>query len=886
MSDSASQSVRPRALAVERESSAREHLAQLLSQIGFAVAIADNATDAAAALEQNEFALAVVDAGIGEGSGHTLLTTLAQAAVPCIAVIGERDPLPHAWAGGVVRRPVKESALRHQIHMALAVGVVPDTQPAAGISSGSAQTPSEASVALQRQLLEQQTLSALTRSLSGVLDLDVLLTQVVEAAVRLCNAEEGLLLLPDESGKELYIRAVKGLDSEIARNFRVKTGDTLAGQVYRSGKPVLIGDQGLQKVKTAYLVRSLLYVPMSIKGQTIGVLGVNNRQSDRRFSARDSDLLQNLAAHAAVAIENARLYEESVLRARELSMLVQAAQVTNSTLALDQVLSIIASQFIGALDVSQCYITGWSADTRALRPLAIRYRALWRPATGPVFTPDARPELQRMLHQQRPIVVELAAPAEDHLLGVWLPQYYRAQGVLYVPLVAQNQLLGLASFMRLRHPFAEDQAVHPSMSAVHWLAVQTAVMLVGSDASQRQDDLFEAAQQLLAMAGADWCDIALWNSAQQQFEVTLSYGEAIWQGATGPRLDLRQFPELQAILRTPQTLTSGDQNELRHLCGVSYGRSMLAAPLAIKGQIAGLVFLTDTLHERRFGRREIELMQALVAQAANAIDNARLYQDLALSLEELHRAQNRLVQAARLSAMGELAAAVAHQINNPLTTILGDAELMLAEADRSDADRESLAAIVRAGKRAHEVVRRLLTMARHKSGDGELSAMDINTTIEHTLALVRGHLQQGRVTLRVELADHLPPVQAVQGELEDVWMNLLLNARDAVAGSPQPEIGIRSALAADRQHVEVRVWDNGTGISPEHQKHIFDPFYTTKSPGEGTGLGLHISKQIVERCQGSINLETVYNQGTCFIVRLPLFARPEYHDHPTLHPGR
>ena len=131
-----------------------------------------------------------------------------------------------------------------------------------------------------------------------------LLTQVVDAAVSLSHAEEGLLLLPDEEDQTLLIRAAKGLDTETARNFRIKTQDSLAGTVYRSGRPVLVGDQGPQKVKTEYLVKSLLYVPLSIKGEIIGVLGVNNKYTDRTFSQHDLELLQDLAAHAAIAIEN------------------------------------------------------------------------------------------------------------------------------------------------------------------------------------------------------------------------------------------------------------------------------------------------------------------------------------------------------------------------------------------------------------------------------------------------------------------------------------------------------------------------------------------------------------------------------------------------------
>src|SRR5581483_8187576 len=137
------------------------------------------------------------------------------------------------------------------------------------------------------------------------------------------HAEEGMILLPDEEGKALYIRAMKGVDDASARNFRIKTEDPLVGRAYKSGEPILIGDRGWQRVKTEYFVKSLLYVPMTYKGQTIGVLGVNNRLVDRVFTAHDQELLLDLAAHAAIAIENARLYEERLLQNRQLTTLVE-----------------------------------------------------------------------------------------------------------------------------------------------------------------------------------------------------------------------------------------------------------------------------------------------------------------------------------------------------------------------------------------------------------------------------------------------------------------------------------------------------------------------------------------------------------------------------------
>ncbi len=162
-------------------------------------------------------------------------------------------------------------------------------------------------------------------------------------------------------------------------------------------------------------------------------------------------------------------------------------------------------------------------------------------------------------------------------------------------------------------------------------------------------------------------------------------------------------------------------------------------------------------------------------------------------------------------------------------------------------------------------------MARQQTGEEAPEPQEVNTTIRNTLTLVESHIRQGRIALTVDLADGLPPVSAVPGQLEDVWLNLLLNARDAVVNRPDPRIGISTRYLQAEGGVEVTVWDNGIGIPEQLQEQIFDPFFTTKPVGEGTGLGLHICKQVVRKCGGSIRMQSAYNEGTRFTIFLPVW---------------
>jgi PAS domain S-box-containing protein len=184
---------------------------------------------------------------------------------------------------------------------------------------------------LERRVQELSTLHSIGKAVTSSLNLEQVLNRIVEASVFLTNAEESFLLLIDEASGDLYMRAGKGLGEKGARGFRIKVEDTIAGEVVRTGKPVNIGgaEQDTYKVKTGYLVKSLLSVPLKLRNRTIGVLSVDNMvATGRPFTAHDMELLSALADYAAVAIENARLYQRAEERAQELTQALEGREGT------------------------------------------------------------------------------------------------------------------------------------------------------------------------------------------------------------------------------------------------------------------------------------------------------------------------------------------------------------------------------------------------------------------------------------------------------------------------------------------------------------------------------------------------------------------------------
>ena len=179
----------------------------------------------------------------------------------------------------------------------------------------------------ERRVRELSTLHDIGRAVTSLLDLEEVVHRVVEAAVFLTGAEEGFLLLVDQETKELYMRAGKGLSQKEARSFRVKVEDSLSGQVITTGKPIMVSsveDQEEFKLKTGYLVKSLLHVPLKLGNVVIGVLSVHNRVLSKAFTDYDLRTLTTLAGYAAVAIENARLYQSMGEKAQQLSQTLDA----------------------------------------------------------------------------------------------------------------------------------------------------------------------------------------------------------------------------------------------------------------------------------------------------------------------------------------------------------------------------------------------------------------------------------------------------------------------------------------------------------------------------------------------------------------------------------
>ncbi len=231
--------------------------------------------------------------------------------------------------------------------------------------------------------------------------------------------------------------------------------------------------------------------------------------------------------------------------------------------------------------------------------------------------------------------------------------------------------------------------------------------------------------------------------------------------------------------------------------------------------------------------------------------------------------QQQILQSSKMAAIGELAAGIAHEINNPLTAVIGFSELWLIKGVDDDKLRSDLGKIHEAGLKAAEIVKDLLCFSKDQKRI-EKGPMLLNEAVESSLKLIRSYYEKENINLDEDLTSGLPHILGNLGQIQQVVLNLVSNARDAILESGRGG-GIEVLTRGLDGRVVLEVSDNGPGIPDEIQDKIFEPFYTTKPPGKGTGLGLFIAYSIIKEHNGKISLRSQEGETT-FIVELPVMA--------------
>lgn len=336
--------------------------------------------------------------------------------------------------------------------------------------------------------------------------------------------------------------------------------------------------------------------------------------------------------------------------------------------------------------------------------------------------------------------------------------------------------------------------------------------------------------------------------------------------------------EKQKELLVYEEINREAQDDLNHIFKeVRQQMQLLNASVIVPGflrdRLLGFLVLGNKRSGGFYTSEDLNTFSVLGNQAALAIENALLYENIEGQVrertKELIDVQKQLIQAEKMATMGTLAGGVAHEINNPLTAILTNVQMLSAFNKSLDGDsKESLELIEGATKRCRTIVQKLMAYAKKPLETAKISKIDLIKALKNVVSFLGYQLEQENIKIIIEAKADAYVVSGDQNELEQVVTNIILNARDAIKRIKKGGV-IYIALSKTGEWIRMEIKDEGAGISREIMPKIFDPFFTTKDVGKGVGLGLSICQSIVEKHNGIITVQSAPNKGSVFTVKIP-----------------
>jgi GAF domain-containing protein/ActR/RegA family two-component response regulator len=786
--------------------------------------------------------------------------------------------------------------------------IVPDGVPDPEEQDGLNLLAAHAGVAINNAALYQaehvqstriRALAGINQRISSTLDLDELLRKITESAPQLVGVRFASFWLADEKARTLALTAHS--DPELAESFRVRVAPYEHGSVgwiARHHEPLVIEDVFSDDRMLDHDwwrrsgLRSFAGFPVMADDELLATLALCHTQPVR-LTPSQRDVVDMFLAQAAVAIRNARLYREAGRRRDVAEALARLGRGLSSTLDIARIAELVASATVELLGARGAAVYRYDTDDDTLRTVVslgpdggparalvlqrsegIAGRALseGRIVTSPdvlsdpsvTLSPALRAEIERLGHRAAIGVPLLGTQGAigSFVVRADSGREFSAEEVQALQSFADQAALAFENARLYAASQREQREAAALADTARILALSLDLDEVGDRIAQAVVPVFGAHSSSFYRIGAagELVAVARGGAGRGSFDTRL-----VWPKGVG--VAARCVEDCRPIWTRDLLADGYAMPPALHEAVVALGtRAVLAAPLNVKNQVVGALVVAYA-EPRDFEPREVALLQAFADQAALALENAQLYASARDSLARLRDTQAQLVQAAKLGALGQLVSGVAHELNNPLSVIIGYGQLLLSR-DLPNQLRRPIELMVSQGDRMAKIVRNLLYFARQRPPERTL--VDLEEVLEQTLTLRLNQLALSSISVRREYATSLPSIAADSHQLQQVILNLLLNAEQAILSTNgSGEIIVRTAPGPTPDTVVVQVADDGPGISPEDLGRVFEPFYTTKEVGQGTGLGLSVSYGIVQEHGGRLTAESRPG-ATTFTVELPV----------------
>ena len=631
-------------------------------------------------------------------------------------------------------------------------------------------------------------------------------------------------------------------------------------------------------------------LPLVMGQRLIGAVAVWRQ---REFLSAELQEMRDLALRVAPSVEVIVTFSEMAGHLRRLGMLNDFVLTVSSAQSLDQIARRVFALLARGFGAELIALYLLSTDGRLLRD----YRTL-----------DGKVSAMSVSVQGHPIQPFLRTGqlrrVNDITVEDFVPIHKEARSALIVPLKYRGQTIGVLSIESPRVGAFNQYDEHLMVVIASHLAGLIEYRRLRDEAEGRARSLgliHEVVQQVIGLTDKKEVAQITADLLAQYFKFELAAVLLLdddlklsIHGFGGTRADVVQHALRGSDLSTAEgitgrVLTTGESILVNDTSQDRYYKALkgwdagaeICVPMKEGERVLGIIDVESANHNS-FSQNDLLAIESLAGILAAVVSNADQYQrmqevvrrlrvteiELKARMEAQQDAEHRLVQAAKLAAVGEMAAGIAHELNNPLTTVTGFSELVLEEIPQGAAHREELEMVLHEARRASDVVRRLLDFSRQ--GERSRTRADLNEIVEDVVALTKHLIHTNGVRLTLDLMKDLPWVSVDRNQMKQVLLNLIHNGLQAMPSGGNLQVITSTARRDNRDWVTMSVCDSGVGISSKDKDRIFEPFFTTRGDIGGTGLGLSVTYGIVTDHGGTIEVNTNPGNGSMFRVWLPI----------------
>ena len=737
---------------------------------------------------------------------------------------------------------------------------------------------------------ELSILNVISQTVNQSLDLDEILNKTLDKMMEMTDVGSAGIYLLDEKNNDLVYVAHRGFSKNFLKGMkRMKLGEGVTGRVADSGESIFVENYPNHPEALPLAIeeglKSLAVIPLRSREKIYGTLNIA-RKEIARITPFEKNLFNSIGQIISGALERTSLYTENVKRLEELKTLYSISQEIASKLELKVILQKIMESSIELLGAESGTIALWD-NRKQNYAIAIAHR-LPESLIGMEFTPPWSGVVGEVISKKSPVLYK---DYERHPNRLKELDSYHFKEVLGVPLIVREMIIGTMvvgssdpevhfqqSEIDLLYNFAHQAAIaignaklyEDSLAKIKQL---TTLHEIGKTLSSTLDldELFKKALELLKDRwGYVLCGIFFLDKEKDELYIKHVIGR-----------DLEEVKHMQFkvgvdgivgwVAKAGELLYVPDvSKDPRYIPGSPAGKSEVALPLKIRERVVGVLDV-ESDQPRGFDEEDLKTLSSFASQVSISIENAQLFSDLKRTLQELKQAQDQIIQAEKLRAMGEMASGVAHDFNNVLAVVLGNIQLLLYQLDRLSPEeiRDGLELIERSSKDGAETIRRIQEFTGVRR-DKEFISASLNEIITEVVNITqpRWKDQPQKKGIQVDLTTQLGDIPWIMGnpsELREVLTNIIFNAVDAM-----PKGGRLTIVTQPQTEdwVEVRMADTGSGMAEDVKKRVFDPFFTTKGV-TNSGLGMSVSYGIIKRHGGEILIESEPGKGTTFILHLP-----------------